>query len=244
MGRYVVPLLVVATAGCAPATEPAMVRLTPAVVYTSGTATVSVPPDLATLTIQLSARARTPREAGENAATLANAVRDALVAVGIPADSIPTGHQWRWWSWGNQSQMAVDRYGRDTSYVTTHTFTARIRNLDLVGPAIDAALQAGAQTISNLSFSRTDNREAYLEAVEMATARARENAVAMAAASNAQIGRLLDLSTMPLNASPPVGFRLDEVVVTGAGGRSGATTIVNPQIQVSATVYARWELVR
>ena len=140
--------------------------------------------------------------------------------------------------------MQVSRDYRDTSYVTTETFTARIRDFALIGPAIDSALATGAQTISDVAFERTETRGPYVEAIELAARHARENAEAMVRASGGQLGRLLDLSTEALSAAPAAGFRLEEVVVTGVQARGAATTVVAPSIRVTATVFARWEVVR
>jgi len=241
----VAPLVGLALCGCATAPQGAQVadRLTPAVVYARGVAAIDVRPDLATVTIQFTARGPTPRAAGQDAAERANAIRDALIGVGIPADSMPTAGRWRWWI-GTRSQMQVSRDYRDTSYVTTETFTARIRDFALIGPAIDSALATGAQTISDVAFERTETRGPYVEAIELAARHARENAEAMVRASGGQLGRLLDLSTEALSAAPAAGFRLEEVVVTGVQARGAATTVVAPSIRVTATVFARWEVVR
>jgi uncharacterized protein YggE len=140
--------------------------------------------------------------------------------------------------------MSVNPYTHDTTYATTEAFTVRIRDFRLLGAVIDTALGSGAQTISNVAFERTETRGPYLEALELATRNARENAETMVRASNAQLGRLLDLSTEPLDASPAVGYRLDEVAVTVRGAATPVTTIVAPPIRITVTVFGRWEVLR
>ncbi len=75
-------------------------------IRTSASWSLTVPPDLATINITFTARGRSPRAAGLAAAERANAIRRALIAVGIPKDSLPTGGRWGWW--GNRSSMRTD----------------------------------------------------------------------------------------------------------------------------------------
>ncbi|HVZ47653.1 MAG TPA: SIMPL domain-containing protein, partial [Gemmatimonadaceae bacterium] len=111
-------------------------------VSASGSASITVEPDLALDTIQYSAAGRTPALAGRAAARRANAIRAAIIAVGIPADSLPTtGSQGWWWgSWGDRSSIQVRNDMKDTSYVTNDAFLVRIHDLKLVGRVIDTAL--------------------------------------------------------------------------------------------------------
>ena len=216
----------------------------PAVAHASGVAVIHVPADLATVTIQFTASGRTPRAAGMAAAQRANAIRDALVAVGVPRDSIPTGGRWRWW--GGGSQMSVSRDRRDTTYIRNETFTARIRNFELIGLAIDTALAVGAQTIANVQFSRTEMRGPYLEVLELATRNARENAEVMVSANGGRLGKLLDLSTQPLSTQtrpiyPSDGIPLERVALSGTASNT-STTVIAQDIRVTTTVYGRWEV--
>jgi uncharacterized protein YggE len=141
--------------------------------------------------------------------------------------------------------MQVSVYGRDTTYVTTETFTVRIRNFDLIGAVIDTALAAGAQTISNVNFERTETRGPYLDALDVATRQARENAEAMVRASGGQLGRLVELSTEGVEVSrfDPRDFG-GVGIEAGISGLSEATTVVVPDVRISATVYARWQMIR
>lgn len=206
-------------------------------VQTSGSWTLTVPADLATISIEFTARARTPRAAGRAAAQRANAIRQALLSLGIPQDSMPTGGRWGWW--GARSQMLVDPSGRDTTFTTSDVLTVRIRDLALIGRAIDTALVQGAQTISNIQFAATDTRAARLEALREATRQARASAEAIAEASGGHLGRVIELTTERRGYEGYSGFRLEEIVTSAS---SGATTVVTPQLHLSVTVYGRWIL--
>lgn len=206
-------------------------------IRTSGSASIPVPADLATITIEFITRAKTPRAAGRVAAQRANAIRQALIAVGIPQDSMPTGGRWGYW--GARSQRVIDVTGRDTAYVSTDVFTARVRNLDLLGRVIDTALVQGATTISNIAFTATETHDAHIAALRQATQQARANAEIMAQAAGGRLGALLEITTDPPSYGPRP-FQLEEIVASGASESSSSTTVVAPQLRVTVSVYGRW----
>jgi uncharacterized protein YggE len=210
-------------------------------VRASGTATVGIEPDLALVTVQYSASGRTPAAAGKAAAARADAIRKAIVAVGIPYDSIPTKQAYGWYGWygGNRSDMQVHNDRRDTTYVTNDAFTVRVRDFKLLGRVIDTALAQGAQTISNVSFQATDDSPARIRAIKEATAQARANAGAIAEASGLRLGRILDIST---DASPYFA-RMDEMSQVGlAQAKAIGTQVVAPELKVTVSVNGRWEM--
>jgi len=227
-------VLFVTSAGSVAAQEDASPSTIPEI-RTSASSSLTVPPDLATISITFTARGRSPRAAGLAAAERANAIRRALIAVGIPKDSLPTGRQWGWW--GNRSSIRTDYAGRDTTYVTTEALTARIRDLTLIGPAIDTALSEGAQEISNVQFTATETGAAYVQALKDATRLVRQRAEAMAQAAGGTLGRTIELTTEPRRYYEESTFMLRGGSIDGGS----ATSVVAPQITVTVTVYGRWE---
>jgi uncharacterized protein YggE len=208
-------------------------------VRASGVATVGIEPDLAIITVQYSANGRTPAAAGKSAAARADAIRRAIVAVGIPYDSIPTKSRYSWWWGGNRSQMEFRNNMRDTIYVTNDAFSVRVRDFKLLGRVIDTALAEGAQTISNVSFQATNDSPARIRAIKEATAQARANAGAIAEASGLRMGRVLEIST---DASPYM-MAQDEMSQVGfAQAKAIATQVVAPELKVTVTVSGRWEM--
>ena len=202
-------------------------------VYTSGSATESVEADLATLTVQFSATRDSPMDAGQACAERANAIRRALVGLGIPSDSIVTG----WYS----SRLQTDLHRTDTTFVAQNTMVARIRDFSLIGAAIDTALAEGATSVQGPRFVGSNTDGAQRRALVAATKTARARAEAMASALGLELGDLQEVTTEYRGTGYWSELSLSEVVVTGSAGAS--TTIQAPQQQVSATVYARWQVV-
>jgi uncharacterized protein YggE len=207
-------------------------------VRANGIATVSLDANLAIVTIQYSAGGRTPAIAGRQAATRANAIRAAIIAVGIPKDSIPTAG--RWGRWGNRSEIQVRNEMKDTTYVTNDVFTVRIHDLALVGRVIDTSLAVGAQTISNVEFQATNTDAATIEAIKKATRMARSHAEAVAEAAGLKLGRAIELGVdgqaMPM--ASPMAYDVMSLRKADTG-----STIVAPELKVTMSVSGRWELV-
>jgi uncharacterized protein YggE len=202
-------------------------------VRTSGGAAKTVQPNLVTVTIEFSVKRRTPGDAGRANAERAVAIRRALTALGIPRDSIVTA--------GYRSELTFsDGYQRDTGFVASNTLVARIRDLRLIGPAIDTALAEGATRVTNVHYSASDVDRPYLEALRDASLAARQRAEVMAKAMGGRLGRLIELTTEARRYSDDGLIDLREITVTAAA----ATPIQAPTLQLTATVYGRWEFVR
>lgn len=212
-------------------------------VSAAGEASITVEPDLALITIQYSAGGRTPALAGRAAARRANAIRAAIIALGVPADSMPTSGMGGYWgNYGNRSSIQVRNEMRDTTYVTTDAFLVRIHDLKLVGRVIDTALAEGAQTISNVEFQATNTARVEIEAIKQATLEARSRAAAVAEASGLVLGRALNIS---VNAPPRLLSMAKSMNEGMAFARASdvSTTVVAPELKVTVNVSGQWELV-
>ncbi|HET9983814.1 MAG TPA: SIMPL domain-containing protein [Longimicrobiales bacterium] len=234
----------------ATAQEPQATRESvPPEVVASATVQRSVRPDLATITLRFSRTGATPTDAGRNVALLADSVRGALAALGIPRDSTPTASQW-WWPRTRMEPRVVPgpynpRTGmraQDTTYQANESMEVRIGDLSKVGKVIDAILARGITDISEPRFSASNTRQAELDAVAEATRAARARAEAIAAAGGGRLGRTRLLSTERAGDPFATGIRLTPASESAAADRV-ETVVVGPAIRVVARVYGRWELV-
>jgi uncharacterized protein YggE len=131
----------------------------------------------------------------------------------------------------------------DTTYRAHDAIEVHLHDLSGIGAVLDTAMAHQITDISELQFRATDVNAAYEAALKDATAMARRQADAVAAASGARVGRALSLSTYEepgrvYGYYGPAGAMVDSIGSGGAG-----TTVVQPSIPVVATVYARWELI-
>jgi uncharacterized protein YggE len=216
-----------------------------------GTATRSVAPDLAVVTLEFSAEGASPSEAGRRIAARGDSIRRAIQAIGVPRDSLISGNSW-YWGRGRIEKTFANRTitvpngppgavwnKQDTVYKANDVIQARVRDLARLGAIVDTALAYGIIQIPNLTYSATNTTATRLEVLRLATQDAQAQAKAMAEASGGRLGRLLSVSTQDDGR----GTMMENLLsVRGSVDQTG-TQIVRPQVAVSVTVYARWELV-
>jgi uncharacterized protein len=230
-------------------------------VRTVATAVRHVAPNLAIVKLNFTAEGRSTREAGRHLAARADSLRRALVAIGIPRDSLATASEWYWW--GGRVEVVVsngrfvqlpkpDSLGRlsynlqDTLFRAHDAIEVRVAQLNKVGAVIDSAMAHGISDISSVQFQASDLSTARDQALREATEDAKRQAESIAASSGMRLGRALAMSTYAEadRIFGGGGLALQQVVVTGMGGGGGAGTEIIPKsLPVSMTVYGRWELI-
>lgn len=221
-------------------------------IRTVGAASRAVPADIALLTLNFSRDGDSPLDAGRRVAALADSLRRALQAVGIPRDSIMTPNRWYWGRNRMEKTYATRQVTvpngppgavwqmQDTLYRGHEALYLRIHDLAKVGPAIDSAYAYGILEIGDLTFRGSNTSRARDEVLAAAARDARAQAATIAQASGVRLGRLLGLSTEPESRYDP----FEGITLRGAdaSGQPVGTRVVAPSITVAATVYARWEL--
>ena len=234
-------------------------------IRTSGTAERRVPPDRASVTLRLSAVGATPSVAGSAVAALADSLRTALAALGVPRDSIINARRYYYWrgrvevtigrklvpipdsilrrEWGDRPippSASRVRDVPDTLYRVHDAMDVPVRDLRLVGRVIDLALSYRVTDISPIQYEADNTVAAEEAALLEATERARAKAAIIARAAGGTLGKTLLLSTLQ-----DYGYRdfLSDVVVTGSTQAGTPTEVIVPQIVVRATVHGRWQLI-
>jgi hypothetical protein len=194
------------------------------------TRSVDLAPDHAVLYLGVTTRDPDAARAGEQHAGIAQRVRAALGALGFRAESLPTiGYTVR-------PEYDRDR-NRPIGYSAQSRIQVRVHDLGRVGRVIDAALGAGANVVSGLSFESTRSDRARLDALARAVAAAREEAEAIARAAGGRLGALLEANT------GEVGFiRGAREVMMRAQGEV-ETPIMPGTLEITATVTTRWEFI-
>jgi uncharacterized protein YggE len=108
--------------------------------------------------------------------------------------------------------------------------------LERGGNAFDAAVAAGANTVSGPSLARDDQDKLYRDALEDAVANAREKATALARAAGASLGAIRSLDESPQSIGP--------VVYGGAfaAAKDASTPIEPGTAEITATVRVVFKL--
>lgn len=197
----------------------------------SGTGTVQLAPDRATLSIAIASRAAEASGAGARNAEIVASVRTALAAEGIGADDITTANYNVRANWRRQDGERVP-----DGYVAETMLRVSLDDITAAGRAIDAALGAGANRIDGVQFSSSRADEARREAIALAVQDAMGTAEAMAIAAGGGLGGLVELTTE--GAPRPVAtMRAMRAEVAYA---DAPTEITPGDLTVTARVVGRW----
>ncbi len=200
-------------------------------VTVSGTATIRSEPDEATVTLGVQTRAQTAEAAMRDNA---NRMQDVIATVrreGVAADDVATA----WISlYPQYDEMGVEVVG----YVAENQVTVTVRDMDAIGRVIDAAVEAGANLSSGISFGLSDDSVGAEGALADAVADARSKALALADAAGAQLGAVV--SVVESGAPSPMPLYRDLAVAEAAGA---APPVETPTIETEVGVTVTWELI-
>ena len=185
--------LTVAFAAAAPPPLAAQQPQPEPAIIVQGMAEVRVPSDRARLSFMVETQARTAREAAQRNADRMDRVVRALREAGGTTVTVETG--------GYELQPVYTQIGRnETDIPTIEAYRAvnhvmvRADDIARVGGLIDAAIAAGSNRISSLTFEAKDPEPARLEAVRQAVAKARAEAEAAAGALGVGLGAPLEVN--------------------------------------------------
>lgn len=199
-------------------------------VITSGTGHVTLSPDRASVRAGVAASASRAADASASASARIRVVVDSIVALGIPRDSA------RIVGW-NVGPDYDPQSRRITGYTARASIQVTVRDLAMLGRALDAILGAGVSGLEGVSFQSDSADSGRRQALVKAFADARAQAEALAGAAGGRLGRLVQLSTETMREIQPM-----QSGMMMAAGRVGAMPISQEDIEVQATVLARWEL--
>lgn len=225
-----------------PAPSPAPMAMShmapPPMIVTSGQGEVKITPDRARLEVSVQTRAATAADAGAQNAKKQQSVLDALRKIGFTSEQLSTVN------YNLFPEMQYDKNGqspRVVAYNATNTVRVEIRDVGMIGKAIDASLEAGANMISSLAFYSSNSDSARRSALASAVARARSDADAIASAAGGSIGSLIEVSTSDF--APPVIYNRANMAGDMSAKMATATPIEPGEQTVTAIVNARWTFV-
>ena len=189
----------------------------------TGSATVSVKPDIARLNLGVEATEATVAAARSRAADVMTKVQDALKQKGVQEKDIRT----QYLNISPQYTQSPDRIAPPTirGYLVSNQLQITVRNIDSTSEVLDAAVAAGgnAVRVNGISFT-VDQPEQFLgQAREEAVKMARARAEVLAKAAGVSLGTARSITESGGGATP-IPLRA-EAPALSAGG---APTPVNP----------------
>ena len=170
--------------------QPTETRPRPPSVTAQGEAVITAEPDQAQIDVGVVTQARTALDAAkENAEKLARVMSEVKKFLG-KGDEVKTA---------NYSLNPNYRYPQGgkpeiVGYTATNVLQIKTGALENVGKLIDAAMRSGANTIQRLLFTLKDEHSAQIQALRLASTRAKAKAEAMANALGLKIVKVLSVT--------------------------------------------------
>ncbi len=204
----------------------------------TGSATLSLAADRATVYIGANTNGESVQEAQEKNAVTMDKVLKAIEDAGIPKSDIIT----------NQYDVGVsnDGYGYmsggggKTTYRVNSMLFVTVKNLDLLAKVVDEATKAGANSIYGLEFSSSKGEEAYDRVMTLAVEKAKKNAETLAAATGKKLGAIIRVEDGGVyRGQYAASNSLDMMSEKEAGA-----AIVTGDVSLSATVTLEFELAK
>ncbi|HSJ15084.1 MAG TPA: SIMPL domain-containing protein [Longimicrobiales bacterium] len=238
MKRILLLAALLAPAGAAAQQVP----VPPRTVTVSANAMVERAPDQAVLVLAVESQATTAREAARANATKMERVVAALRQAGVAGERIRTiGYELI-------PEYAQETRGRDAPRIVSYRAVNRVQvtidAIDRVGTVLDASIEAGANRASSLHFRLRDPADARMEALRLATQKARAEAQAIVTAADEVLGPVLSIHTdsfMPPPPPPMPGAMYDRMAVSM---EAASTPVEQGTISISAHVTMVFQLGR
>jgi uncharacterized protein len=214
-------------------------------VSVNGIYTAIAEPTEATIVIGFENEANTAAAAQkENADEMAN-VLVALRNAGLSDDDFKTLNYNLWDRRSCPNVYGMDESNCEKTYHASHTLEVTTDKLDLVGVYLDTAIEGGANNIHNVRFSVSEEKQNELkaEALEKATKDARTKADALARGMGLEVYRVVSISDSSWDLGiHKVAYAEIEEASAVAGGVHADTQILSDDVEVTARVYAEFEL--
>jgi len=178
-------------------------------------------PDMATVSLGVSAQNPDPGVAMNEASEVAGAILARLDAMGIAARDRQTSDVGLQPIWNAHDS---DRPREITGYEASNRLTVRVRDLDQLGAVLGAVTEDGANRLSGLSFGLQDPDPVSEAARRDAVADAMERAKVLAEAAGVTLGPVLSISESG-GGYAPSPMPMMEARVAAAPIATGESTI-------------------
>ena len=211
------------------------------IIRVGGNATVSLAADTATIQIGVNTKNESVRSAQKENAELMDAVMKAILQTGVEEKDVVTSR----FNVYSGYEFITDVLGREKRvpyYEVQNTVTVTIHDLEQVGPVLDAAMEAGANTTYGIGFSSTQENEAYQKALTRAVEDAMQKAQILAAAAGVQLGDLVFINaSQTTNSYSREAYGVLNTYQYDAKVADMGTTITSGDVSVSANVVLEYQ---
>ena len=206
-------------------------------VVVTGESLVQAQPDTAVITVAVVTQGRTALEAQQENARKSDAVVRAVKDAAGPRGEVKTS------GYNLQPQYAYGEGRPPTikAYEARNGVTVTLSDLTRVGAVIDAASNAGATNVDNLSFTLRQDKQARAEALAAATREALVKAQTIANALGGRVVRIIEVQELTMGRPVPI-YKTDAVSLRGQVAQAPPTPIevgaldIHSQVQLVAEI--------
>ena len=165
----------------------------PRTISVSGQGTATAPPDMASISTGVTSSDITAKAALDANSTAMAALMKTLTDAGIEKRDIQSS------GFNVSPQYSHDRSQPNqrpkiVGYQVNNNVSVRVRDLEKLGPLLDALVEAGSNQVGGVSFSIDDPEPLLDEARKKAVLAARARADLYAAAAGVKVGKVLSIS--------------------------------------------------
>ena len=202
----------------------------------SGKASVTAPPDIARISMAVVERNESLNTAQQAASATSGKILALLDKLGIERKHIDTTGlnirpDYRW----NRAAEKQELIG----YVVERRIMVELRDLDNLGQLLEGAVDAGANQVSPPTFDHTERAALQRRALADAVRDARANADVMVAATGAELGDVMTISSGGMPQQPRPIMR---AMAADAVAESAAESYVAGDIRFEAFVSIVYEI--
>ncbi|HPZ16762.1 MAG TPA: SIMPL domain-containing protein [Sphaerochaeta sp.] len=202
----------------------------------SATAEVTVEPDIATFSIQVSEKGETTKAAQQAANEKMGALLSTLRANGIEEkDLTTTAINLR------PSYVWIENKQVLEAQVASQSVTVKVRNLAVLGSIIDQLGEVSSITLNSITLDKEDKSEALEQARRQAVANARAKADLYAAEAGKEVSNVVTISEFS-TASNPYSPRMKVMAMASEAAYDMATEIPAGTLTITATLSAVFEM--
>jgi len=205
----------------------------PRTISVNGSGIITLKPDIAYINIGVRSEGKNAEETVASNNTASQNLFQALAQAGIAENDIQTS---------NFSISPRQDYGSDgeivgITYIVDNTVAVTVRDLNSVGAVLDAAVGAGANSISGIRFDVEDREAAQQQAMEAAVDNARTRAEVLAGAANVQLGAVISIQSY-LGGATPIAYEKSQVMADTAA----SVPVSTGEMQISVDVSVVYEI--
>jgi len=229
-----------AVAKTAVAQEMPFEPLAEATITVTGHGTLNAEPDIAVVNAGAVTEARTAREALDANTKIMADTFAALQAMGVEERDMQTSRltvepRYTYFDSSNGER----RPPRIDGYTVSNQLTVRVRDLTIIGEALDALITAGVNQMGGLSFAVDEPDALFAEARQAAVADAMAQAEMLTEAAGVSLGRVISISQNQARQQPPQPQMARMAMAMEA---ADAIPVATGEQELRATVSITWAI--